>query len=103
MGIALFDSRTALEPLRPRVDEAIAEVVEGGAFILGPNVEAFESEFASAVGSSHAVGVANGTEAITMEQSSPARSMSGWETCSITSKATAASATTPPAIASRSS
>ena len=66
MGIALFDSRTALEPLRPRIDEAIAGVVESGAFILGPNVEAFEAEFAAAIGSPHAVGVANGTEAITI-------------------------------------
>jgi dTDP-4-amino-4,6-dideoxygalactose transaminase len=66
MGIALFDSRTALEPLRPRIDEAIAEVVDSGAFILGPNVEAFEAEFAAAIGSPHAVGVANGTEAITI-------------------------------------
>ena len=66
MGIALFDSRTALEPLRPRIDAAIADVVEEGAFILGPNVEAFESEFAAAIGSPHAVGVANGTEAITI-------------------------------------
>ena len=66
MGIALFDSRTALEPLRPRIDEAIAGVVDSGAFILGPNFEAFEAEFAAAVGSPHAVGVANGTEAITI-------------------------------------
>lgn len=66
MGIALFDSRTALEPLRPQIDEAIAGVVESGSFILGPNVEAFEAEFAGSVGSKHAVGVANGTEAITI-------------------------------------
>ena len=66
MGIALFDSRTALEPLRPRIDASIAEVVESGAFILGPNVEAFETEFAETIGSKHAVGVANGTEAITI-------------------------------------
>ncbi|MFM9023355.1 MAG: DegT/DnrJ/EryC1/StrS family aminotransferase [Solirubrobacterales bacterium] len=66
MGIALFDSRTALEPLRPRIDEAISGVVDSGAFILGPNVEAFEAEFASAIGSPHAIGVANGTEAITI-------------------------------------
>ena len=66
MGIALFDSRTALEPLRPQIDEAISGVVESGAFILGPSVEAFEAEYAAAVGGPHAVGVANGTEAITI-------------------------------------
>ncbi|MFM8562090.1 MAG: DegT/DnrJ/EryC1/StrS family aminotransferase [Solirubrobacterales bacterium] len=66
MGISLFDSAAALEPLRPRIDEAIGGVVDSGAFILGPNVEAFEAEFAAAVGSPHAIGVANGTEAITI-------------------------------------
>lgn len=66
MGIGLFDSSSALEPLRPRIDEAISGVVDSGAFILGPNVEAFESEFAGAIGSKHVVGVANGTEAITI-------------------------------------
>ncbi|MSX01622.1 MAG: aminotransferase class I/II-fold pyridoxal phosphate-dependent enzyme, partial [Actinobacteria bacterium] len=37
-----------------------------GQFILGPNVAAFEDEFASAVGARHAVGVANGTDALTI-------------------------------------
>ncbi|MCW3031917.1 MAG: Glutamine--scyllo-inositol transaminase [Solirubrobacterales bacterium] len=35
-------------------------------YILGPEVEAFESEFASYCGAAHAVGVANGTDAITI-------------------------------------
>ena len=66
MPIGLFDTATALAPLRERILERIAGVVHGGAFILGPEVEAFESEFAAYLGARHVVGVANGTEAITI-------------------------------------
>jgi dTDP-4-amino-4,6-dideoxygalactose transaminase len=62
----LFDTRTPLAPLRGEIDAAIAEVLEDGRFILGPNVAAFESEFAAYCGAGHAVGVANGTDAITI-------------------------------------
>jgi dTDP-4-amino-4,6-dideoxygalactose transaminase len=41
-------------------------VLDSGQFILGPQVEAFEREFAAYGGARHAVGVANGTEAITI-------------------------------------
>lgn len=46
------------------VKEAIARVVTRGWFILGPELEAFEQEFATACGGSHAVGVGTGTDAI---------------------------------------
>jgi dTDP-4-amino-4,6-dideoxygalactose transaminase len=46
------------------IREALARVLEGGHYILGPEVEAFEREFAAFVGVAHAVGVANGTDAI---------------------------------------
>jgi dTDP-4-amino-4,6-dideoxygalactose transaminase len=48
------------------VAAAIARVVDRGWFVLGPEVEAFETEFASACGAGFAVGVANGTDAITL-------------------------------------
>src|SRR5205085_5048414 len=41
-------------------------VVDGGRFILGPEVAAFEEEFARYCGAKHAVGVANGTDALTI-------------------------------------
>ena len=66
MPVPLFDSNAALKPLRGRLREAIDRVVDSGAFILGPEVEAFEREFAQYVGVGHAIGVANGTEAITI-------------------------------------
>jgi dTDP-3-amino-3,4,6-trideoxy-alpha-D-glucose transaminase len=48
------------------VHEAISRVIARGWYILGPEVEAFESEFASASGTQCAVGTGNGTDAITL-------------------------------------
>ena len=66
MPVPLFDTRTPLLPLGPAIRAKVAEVVEGGRFILGPEVAAFEAEWAAYLGARHAVGVANGTEAITL-------------------------------------
>jgi dTDP-4-amino-4,6-dideoxygalactose transaminase len=48
------------------VRSAIERVIERGWFVLGPEVEAFEREFAHASGAAHAVGVGNGTDAIAL-------------------------------------
>ena len=48
------------------VRAAIDRVIASGWFVLGPEVEAFEAEFAAASGTPHAVGVGNGTDAITL-------------------------------------
>jgi dTDP-3-amino-3,4,6-trideoxy-alpha-D-glucose transaminase len=57
--------------LRPGDDNAavraaIDRVIARGWFVLGPEVEAFEAEFASASGAAHAVGVGTGTDAIAL-------------------------------------
>jgi dTDP-4-amino-4,6-dideoxygalactose transaminase len=46
------------------VRAAMERVVTRGWFVLGPELEAFEKEFAAACGSSHAVGVGTGTDAL---------------------------------------
>jgi dTDP-4-amino-4,6-dideoxygalactose transaminase len=46
------------------VRSAIDRVIERGWFVLGPELEAFEGEFAAAVSAPHAVGVGTGTDAI---------------------------------------
>ena len=66
MPVSLFDTSTPLAPLRGRIDAAIAAVLDGQRFILGPEVSAFEGEFATACGARHAIGVANGTDALTI-------------------------------------
>jgi len=49
---------------RAEIDDAIRKVLEGGRYILGPEVASFEREFAGYVGVRHAVGVGSGTEAL---------------------------------------
>jgi dTDP-4-amino-4,6-dideoxygalactose transaminase len=58
----------SLVPGEDRIDvgAAIERVVASGWFVLGPEVEAFESEFARAMGAAHAVGVGTGTDAIAL-------------------------------------
>ena len=64
MNVPLFASRASVEPLLAEVAERQRAVLESGRYILGPEVEGFESEFAQFLGAAHCVGVANGTDAI---------------------------------------
>jgi dTDP-3-amino-3,4,6-trideoxy-alpha-D-glucose transaminase len=64
MPVPLFAS--SLAQYEPRIIERITAVVASGKYILGPEVAAFESEFASYVGTEHCIGVANGTDALTL-------------------------------------
>jgi dTDP-4-amino-4,6-dideoxygalactose transaminase len=64
VDVPLFAS--SLEPYHERLSEAIARVARSGQYILGPEVEAFEREFAAYLGVRHCVGVANGTDALTI-------------------------------------
>src|SRR3954469_23583035 len=66
MAVPLFDTKTPLAPLREEIDAAITGVLDDGRFILGPNVSAFEQEFAAYCGAGHSVGCGNGTDAITL-------------------------------------
>jgi dTDP-4-amino-4,6-dideoxygalactose transaminase len=50
----------------PAVRAAIDRVIESGWFVLGPEVEAFEAEFAGLCGASYCVGVGTGTDAIAL-------------------------------------
>lgn len=50
--------------VRQEILAAIARVLDRGRFILGPETEAFEAEFAAFVGAPHAVGLGSGTEAL---------------------------------------
>jgi dTDP-4-amino-4,6-dideoxygalactose transaminase len=66
MPVPQFDTATPLAPLRQTILERIADVVADRRFVLGPNVQAFEHEFAQYLGVRHVIGVANGTDAITV-------------------------------------
>ncbi len=62
--IALNDLKRHASAHREELMQAMARVVDRGWFIHGPELESFESEFAAYCGVTHAVGVANGTDAI---------------------------------------
>jgi len=64
--VPLFDTSTPLAPLRAEIDAAVGGVIDGGRYILGPEVAAFEREWAAYCGAAHAIGVANGTDALTI-------------------------------------
>lgn len=66
MAVHLFDTQTPLAPLTDEIVERVNAVIRGGHFILGPEVRAFEQELADYVGAKHAIGVANGTDALTI-------------------------------------
>jgi dTDP-3-amino-3,4,6-trideoxy-alpha-D-glucose transaminase len=66
MPVPLFDPTSPQAPLRADIRAAVHRVLDGGHFVLGPEVKAFETEFAAYLGAGHAIGVANGTEAITI-------------------------------------
>src|SRR5438105_11605821 len=50
--------------LKDQLDAAYRRVAESGQFILGPEVQSFESEFAAYCGAKHCVGVGNGLDAL---------------------------------------
>src|SRR5262249_36013732 len=62
--VPLFDTSTTLARIDAEIRAKVNEVIDRGAFVLGPEVRAFEGEFAAYVGSRHAIGVANGTDAL---------------------------------------
>jgi len=64
--IPLVDVRAQYEPLIPELKQRFAEVLDSGRFIFGPEVEAFERESAAYLGVKHAIGVANGTDALVL-------------------------------------
>jgi dTDP-4-amino-4,6-dideoxygalactose transaminase len=64
--IPLVDVKAQYAPLIPELKERFAQVLDSGRFIFGPEVEAFEREAAEYLGVPHAVGVANGTDALVL-------------------------------------
>jgi dTDP-4-amino-4,6-dideoxygalactose transaminase len=66
VSVPLFAGRAVLEPLIDEVAARQHDVLRSGQYILGPEVESFEAEFAEFLGTRHCVGVANGTEALTI-------------------------------------
>ena len=64
MPVPLF--ATSLDPYQAAIAERLSEVARSGRYILGPEVDGFEREFAAYLGVEHCIGVANGTDALTI-------------------------------------
>lgn len=64
--IPFLDLTAQFRSLEAEWLEAIRATGSKGSFILGPNVTAFEREFADYVGVTHAIGVANGTDSLVL-------------------------------------
>ena len=66
MKISFLDLGAAYRELKTEIDVAISRVLESGWYILSPEVEAFETEWAAYCEAKHAVGLANGLDALTL-------------------------------------
>jgi dTDP-4-amino-4,6-dideoxygalactose transaminase len=64
MQVPFGDFKRQIVPIRAELDQAIARVLDSGAYILGPEVRAFEAHFARYCQTQFCIGVANGTDAI---------------------------------------
>ncbi|MDB3878305.1 DegT/DnrJ/EryC1/StrS family aminotransferase [Amylibacter sp.] len=64
--IPFLDLGAAYRELKPEIDAAVSRVLDSGCYILGPEVEAFEDEWAAYCEAKHAVGLANGLDALTL-------------------------------------
>jgi dTDP-4-amino-4,6-dideoxygalactose transaminase len=64
--VPLADPRGESLQLREEISAALMRVVDSGSYILGPEVAAFEKALATNVGAAEAVGVASGTDALTL-------------------------------------
>jgi Predicted pyridoxal phosphate-dependent enzyme apparently involved in regulation of cell wall biogenesis len=62
--LPLVDLKAQYRAIKPEIDAAIQRILESTAFINGPDVSAFEVEFAQFCGVSYAIGVASGTAAL---------------------------------------
>ena len=66
-----MDIRAQYAPLRGELDAAISDILDTGAFILGPRVRAIEEAVTSRLQNRPAVGVANGTDALVIALQAP--------------------------------
>lgn len=64
MSVPFLDLGAAYRELQSEIDAAVQRVLASGYYILGPEVEAFEQEFADFCGVKECIGVANGLDAL---------------------------------------
>lgn len=65
-NVPFFTFARQVQQLKPELEKVFAKVIDSGQYILGEEVAAFEKEFAAYIGTRFAVGVASGTDALTL-------------------------------------
>ncbi len=65
-AVPLLDLRRHGADVDAELKEAFCRVLEGGCYVLGPEVDALEKECAAYVGAKHAIGVSSGTDALVL-------------------------------------
>ena len=66
MAVGLMDIKGQYAELQDRIEDAVLSVLRSGRVILGPNVKGFEEEASAYMGTTGSVGVANGTDGLTI-------------------------------------
>lgn len=64
MHIPFLDLKATYLELKPEIDKAVADILGSGRYVHGQAVESFETAFARRCNAAHAVGVANGLDAL---------------------------------------
>ena len=64
MNVPFVELQSQYKGLKHDIDRAIAQVLEGGVFVGGTPVDAFEQEFADYIGAKHCIAVNSGTDAL---------------------------------------
>jgi dTDP-4-amino-4,6-dideoxygalactose transaminase len=63
-SISLLDLKAQYSQIQDEVEKAVIDVLRSGWYVLGPNVQAFEKEAAEFLNTKHAIGCANGSDAL---------------------------------------
>ena len=66
MKIPALDLKRQIAPIRGEIDSAIKEVLDNTGFVLGADVARFEEKAAKYCNAKYAIGVSNGTDAISL-------------------------------------
>src|SRR3954469_23247258 len=64
MEVKMLDLQAQYLPIRSEIRNAVDEVLDSQALILGPYVDKFEKSLAAYCGTKHAIGVSSGTDAL---------------------------------------
>ena len=66
MKVSFYGHTRQYHSIKSEIDANMAKVLESGQYVMGPMLRQFETEFAAYTGKKHAIGVGNGTDAISL-------------------------------------